>query len=170
MKLRRMRSSSRLSTASIISRSSMPSTVRELFVARVGVEPRAEQLDEQRGDLRMTDQRVLHVPVRERDAGLAQVLGDRPDDRDLASGQPREEHEPVERSSSKSPRHTPRNASWNRSRGGRPRRRPRSACRSRTATPARRRPARSRTGVHRSRERPCARTSAEPPTARCRRG
>ena len=65
-------------------------------VAGVGIKPGAEQLDQQRGDVGMRQQRALHVGVRERDPRLAQVLGDRADDRDLTPAHRRAQHQAVE--------------------------------------------------------------------------
>ncbi len=59
--------------------------------------------DEQDRDLRVADQRALHVGVRERDPGLTQILGDRPHDRDLAAGEAGRSTSPLSPSSSSSP-------------------------------------------------------------------
>ena len=67
-----------------------------VVVARVGVEPRIEQPDQQPHDVGMAEQRAPDVGVGEADAPLAQVLGDRADDRHLASGQGRAEHQSVQ--------------------------------------------------------------------------
>ena len=74
-----------------------PQSLCLVVVAGIGIEPRAEQLDEQRRDVGVAEQRALHVRVRERDSGLAQVLGDRAHDGDLAARQSGAEHQPVER-------------------------------------------------------------------------
>src|SRR3982751_3373792 len=70
-KLRRMRSSSRLSTASMVS------AIAPAFAATASsarrVEAHHEQLDEVVGDLRVRVERLLHVGVGERRAGLAQI-------------------------------------------------------------------------------------------------
>ncbi len=60
------------------------------------VEPQPEELDEPAGDVGVRGQRVLHVGLAERASRLAEVLRDRPEDRDLARGQPRREDETVE--------------------------------------------------------------------------
>ncbi len=60
------------------------------------VEAQTEELDEPARDQRMRGQGVLHVGLAEGAAGLAQVLRDRPEDRDLAGGQLRGEDEAVE--------------------------------------------------------------------------
>ena len=60
------------------------------------IEAQAEELDESPGDLRVGDERVLHVVLAEGAARLAQVLRDRTQQRDLAGGELRDQDEAVE--------------------------------------------------------------------------
>ncbi len=62
----------------------------------VGVEPRLEQVDERRGEGGVGDERADDVLLAEGRPGLAQVLGDRPQDDDLAPGEPGAEDQGVE--------------------------------------------------------------------------
>ena len=66
-----------------------------LAIGAPRVEARLEQRDHQARDLRVRHQRLLHVPVAERDARLAQVLADRPQHGDLAPGECGAEDEAV---------------------------------------------------------------------------
>ena len=59
-------------------------------------EAAVKQLDEQARELRVARDGLLHVRLAEHPARLAQVLGDRAQQRDLAPGQLGSEHEPVE--------------------------------------------------------------------------
>ena len=74
---------------------------RRDLLGRVGVaaarwvEARAEEHDQLGRDLRVGEQRLLHVGIGERGPGLAQVAGDRPQDGDLAPAQRRAEHQRV---------------------------------------------------------------------------
>ena len=82
-KPRRMRSSSRLSTASIVA---FELAARARLGFRVGVlephrvEAQPEELDEAAGDVGVRGERVLHVGLAERASRLAEVLRDRAED------------------------------------------------------------------------------------------
>ena len=60
------------------------------------IEPHPEQLHEPARDVGVREERILLVRLAEGAARLAQVLGDRAQDRDLARGEPGRDHEPVE--------------------------------------------------------------------------
>jgi hypothetical protein len=60
------------------------------------LEAKAKELDQPAGDSGVRGQALLHVRLAEGAARLAQVLGDRAQQRDLAPGQPGAEDEPVE--------------------------------------------------------------------------
>ena len=71
--------------------------LRSVVVTRArGVEAGVEQLDERARDVGVGEQRLLHVAVAERGAGLAQVPGDRTQDGDVAPAQAGAQHQPVE--------------------------------------------------------------------------
>ena len=65
-------------------------------LAQGGIEARHEEVGHQAGDRRVGAERALHVILAEGDAGLPQVLGVGAQDRDLAPGKPRPQHQPVQ--------------------------------------------------------------------------
>ena len=100
-----MRSWSRLATSSRASLSRVDDgllargalvAARLGVVEGVGVEAGLEELDEAARDAGVGDEGRLDVVLRERRAGLAQVLRDGAQDDDLAPGQPGAQHERVE--------------------------------------------------------------------------
>ncbi len=93
---RRIRSSSRLGDGVDRFADLGLERVRLGAVVELGIEPGAEQPNQHHRDLRVRDQRALHVSIRESDRRLAQVARDRADDRDLAPGQAGRQHEPIE--------------------------------------------------------------------------
>ena len=104
--------------------------------APLGIQPRRRTARRAPRRPRVADERPLHVRVGVRDAGLAQVAGDRADDRHLRPFSPARSTSAPRPSSSSSPRRMPRNAVLEQLPprldlgGGR-------AGRSRTSTPAR---------------------------------
>ena len=95
-KLRRIRSSSRLGTASSASSISLPSRSAASSSWPSGSSRASNSLTISRTMSGMAEQRAPDVGVREADATLAQVLGDGADDRHLPSGQGGAEHESVQ--------------------------------------------------------------------------
>ena len=99
-KRRRMRSSSRLSTAwqRRFDRGGDEGFARGAFAARraeLRIEPGVEQGDDLRGDAGMLAQRRPHIVLRVRHAHLPQKARQRADHRDVAPDQPGGEHQRV---------------------------------------------------------------------------
>ena len=99
-KRRRMRSSSRLSTAcsavSIAAAMAASSrTLRSVAARRARVETGVEQSDDLRRNAGVLAQRRPHIVLRERHADLAQKARQRADQRDVAPDQPGRQHQRV---------------------------------------------------------------------------
>ena len=94
---RRIRSASRLATASIARPSSATSGGLGGRIARPrGVEALVEQRDDQAHRLRVRRERVGEVRIGEAHAGLAEVLAERAHDHDVARGEAGAQHQPVQ--------------------------------------------------------------------------
>ncbi len=95
-----------------------------LAVLRRGIVPRMEQRDQQAREIGIARQRLLDIVLAEGEAGLAQEFRDGAQDRHVAPGKARGQHQPVEPVRSPpcpgSPRgtHLPTAAGWRRDRPG----------------------------------------------------
>ncbi len=157
---RRIRSSSRLTTASICCSMSVTTVSTAPRSSRSGSSRSLNSSTSSLVIFGMPEQRLLHVGVAERDPRLAEVLRDRAEDDDLPARETGAEHEPVEAVvlDLAAPDAEERRPGRCRGPGRHPR--PRPGARSRRATRACARRAKSRTVARRRPSRPCARASA----------